>query len=909
MDEQVKSPTLFVGDLEKFCRRLKARHSISMEIMNKPLQLTRASVLQRQHRHFQKLVRDVWDRSFFYRDYYASHGIKEKDLPDLTVQDLPFVSKEMLVENFDKAVLDQRLRKKELESWIDTVRDPRQFYNDDLIVLHSSGSSGKIAIFVYDRKAWHVMTTTVATHLPPPKTGRYGRTRVATYLASHGHFAGVTSSVLMPKSEYEVLILSLLDSTERVVERLNNFQPDQLSGYSSSIAMLAELAILGHLNIRPRTIIVSGDLLTPSMERRIRAAWSAPIYVVYAASESIYLGIKEPDQKEMTLIDDLNVLEILDDNHRPVAPGETGRAVLTNLYNQTLPILRYELGDYLVRGKGESDSPFATILDIHGRVNDALPVLLENGVQDSIHPHILAAFFAAGLEKVQFISRAPDHVAIRYTADRDIDSDVRQEFQHILEMKRARQTNVDVQRVRQIDVDPQTGKLRLVQIEGRERSSARFETEDHSNRPAVRSRCLDPNNPFVEFEQKDIEQSIPDRFEKQVRKYPDRIAVKGNTGVFTYQALNWYANRVARAILNAQGVCQEPVTLLLEHDSSMIAAILGVLKAGKIYVPLDSSHPEASLSRILDDTGASLIVTDEKNITRAKALAGSARRSINIDSLDSSLSDENINMPISPDAPAYILYTSGSTAQPKGVLQNHRNTLHNIMNYTNAFHVCADDRLTLLHSSSFIMSTVDIFCALLNGAAVYPFDPRAEGIVRLAKWLIQEEITIYNWTATAFRVFAGALDRKDKLVNLRLIVLGGEPVTHRDVALYENCFAPDCILVNRLGSTETGNFRLYFVNKETEINRGIVPAGYAVEDKEVLLLDASGNELGFNEVGEIAVRSRYLALGYWRQPALTDAVFLPDPKESETKRYLTGDLGLMRPDGCLEYIRTQRLSL
>ena len=492
-------------------------------------------------------------------------------------------------------------------------------------------------------------------------------------------------------------------------------------------------------------------------------------------------------------------------------------------------------------------------------------------------------------------------MTIRYTADRDIDSDVRREFQRILEMKRARQTNVDVQRVRQIDVDPQTGKLRLVRIEGRERSSARVEAEDHSYRPAVRSRCLGPNNPFVEFEEKDIEQSIPDRFEKQVLKYPERIAVKGNTGIFTYQALNRYANRIGQAILHEQGVCQEPVTLLCAHDSPMIAAILGVMKTGKIYVPLDSSHPEGNLSRILDDTGGSLIITDEKNISQAEALAGSARRVINIDRLDSSLSDQDITMPISPDAPASILYTSGSTAQPKGVLQNHRNTLHNIKNYSNSFHVCIDDRITLLHSSSFIMSTVDIFCALLNGAAVCPFDFRAEGIVRLAKWMKREEITIYNWTATAFRVFAGALDQKDKLVKLRLIILGGEPVTHREVELYKNCFAPDCILVNRLGSTETGNFRLYFITNETEIDSGTVPAGYAVEGKEALLLDASGNELGFNEVGEIVVRSRYLALGYWRQPALTDAVFLPDPKESETKRYLTGDLGLMRPDGCLEY--------
>jgi acyl carrier protein len=200
------------------------------------------------------------------------------------------------------------------------------------------------------------------------------------------------------------------------------------------------------------------------------------------------------------------------------------------------------------------------------------------------------------------------------------------------------------------------------------------------------------------------------------------------------------------------------------------------------------------------------------------------------------------------------------------------------------------------------MSTVDIFCALLNGAAVCLFDPRAEGIVRLASWMVEEEITIYNWTSTAFRVFAEALDQKDTFPKLRLIVLGGEPVTHKDVQRYKNCLSDDCILVNRLGSTETGNFRLFFVNKETEIKTGIVPAGYGVDGKEVLLLDDRGNELGFNEVGEIAIRSRYLCSGYWRQPELTEEVFLRDPAGSDRRLYMTGDLGLMRPDGCLEYI-------
>ena len=419
---------------------------------------------------------------------------------------------------------------------------------------------------------------------------------------------------------------------------------------------------------------------------------------------------------------------------------------------------------------------------------------------------------------------------------------------------------------------------------------------------AIRAKCFHPSGSFVEFDKEEVEQSIPDRFEQMVRRYPERIAVKTKNYTLTYAELNRMANRVARAILARRGEGGEPIALLLEHDAPMVAAILGTLKAGKIFVPLDPSYPQAGLNYLFEDSQAALIVTDNKNLLVAEGLARSVRQLINIDELDSSLSDENIGLPLSPDTLAYILYTSGSTAQAKGVLQNHRNTLHTIMNYTNAFRVCVYDRLTLLHSCNFSVAIIDVFCALLNGAAIYPFNVRAEGMDQLANWLVHEEITIYNWNPAAFRSFVGTLTMKDELPKLRLVVLGSEPVISRDAELYKKYFSPQCILVNRLGSTETTNFRLYFIDRDAQINGTIVPVGYAVEDMEVLLLDGGGERVGFNEVGEIAVKSRDLAVGYWRNPALTRAVFLPDPMGGNQRIYLTGDLGRMRPDGCLTHV-------
>jgi hypothetical protein len=281
-------------------------------------------------------------------------------------------------------------------------------------------------------------------------------------MATHAHFAGIATALRMPASVYDVLILSLLDTPEHVIHQLNLFQPDRLSGYSSSITQLAAWAVEGRLTIRPGSIVVSGDLLTASMCRSIDEAWGAPIYNLYTAAESLYLAVQRPGHEEMTIIDELNILEILGEGDCLVAPGEQGRVVLTNLYNYTLPILRYELGDYVVRGTSQHNGPLATIRNISGRVNDALPVVLENGDHETLNPVLLAGFYAAGLEAVQFISLRPDHVQIDYVASRTIDDAIGREFQRLLALKAASRTSFVVRRVHRLATDAKTGKRPLV---------------------------------------------------------------------------------------------------------------------------------------------------------------------------------------------------------------------------------------------------------------------------------------------------------------------------------------------------------------------------------------------------------------------------------------------------------------
>lgn len=423
---------------------------------------------------------------------------------------------------------------------------------------------------------------------------------------------------------------------------------------------------------------------------------------------------------------------------------------------------------------------------------------------------------------------------------------------------------------------------------------------NNSLQQLIQRRNVHPNNTFIKFDKKDVELSVPERFQKQVDMHPEQIAVKTGEHVFTYNALNQFANRIARAILIKRQA--EPIAMLFESGAPIIAAILGVLKVGKFYVPLDPSLPQARISYILEDSQAGLLLTDSRNISFAKKLQISGLEILNIDEIDSSISCENLDLPLQPDNFAYIIYTSGSTGQPKGVIQNHRYILHLTMNYTNSGHICANDKLALLYSPNFAGAVRDIFCSLLNGATLLPYDVKQQGLIGLSSWLNQQEITILFAVATMFRHFVNTLTQQEEFPKLRLIQVGSETVYKKDVELYKQHFSNDCIFVANLGGSEISPIRQYFVDRETEIIGSTVPAGYAVEDHEVLLIDDEGKPVEFNQIGEIVVRSRYLFCGYWQRPDLTEAVLLKDVQEENKLLYKTGDLGCMLPDGCLLHL-------
>ena len=414
----------------------------------------------------------------------------------------------------------------------------------------------------------------------------------------------------------------------------------------------------------------------------------------------------------------------------------------------------------------------------------------------------------------------------------------------------------------------------------------------------VRSKCVHPTGTFIPFPADALDQSIPELFEKHARINPNHLAIKTLYHAYTYDELDRAANRVAHAIIGLRGEGEENIAVLIEHGAIHVIVILGILKAGKVYVPLDPLYPPKRLAYMLDDSQAELLVTNKSNRSLANDLAQRIPI-IDIDDLKSPSCVENLPVQQSSTCLATILYTSGSTGKPKGFAQTHRNIILDIRNYTNAAHFCKDDRMLLVASFSFAGSIRPLYSALLNGATLYPIDIRTEGITSLAEWLIGNEITIYRSVPTVFRHFVNTLDSKEKFPHIRLIILGGEPVYKKDVELYRDHFSEKCILLNRLGSGEVLTYCMNFIDKKTKIKGTHIPVGYVVSDKAVVLLDDEHNGNDKGQLKEIAVKSEFIFSGYWKRPDLDRDVLFQDDGSENSRIYCTGDVGLMHPDGCL----------
>ncbi|MEV1329719.1 non-ribosomal peptide synthetase [Micromonospora costi] len=401
--------------------------------------------------------------------------------------------------------------------------------------------------------------------------------------------------------------------------------------------------------------------------------------------------------------------------------------------------------------------------------------------------------------------------------------------------------------------------------------------------------------------------TIPAAFAAQVRRHPDRPAVLAGDDAVTYRQLAAAVAATAATVGPARG---GQAAMLCRHGVTSVTALLAALVAGRAYVPLEPSFPDRRLAHILADSAADVLLVDTAHAERAAQLVTLVDRPglrvVEIvdhrDAPDLGAVLAALTGRAGPDDPAYVLYTSGSTGAPKGVVQSHRNVLFGVANHVRNFGITPDDRTSVLTSFGYDMAVTDTFGAILSGAAAVPVDIRTHGLGHLARALARHRVTIYHSTPTVYRYLCAGLGPTGTLPDIRAVLLGGEEVTRHDVDLARRHFAPDTVFVNGYGTTEISFAAQYHLPADVTLDRTIVPIGHPLDGIEVLLIDEAGVA---GDTGEVVVRCPHVALGYWRLPELTAQRF---GERDGVRTYRTGDLARRLPDGRLEFLgRADRL--
>jgi amino acid adenylation domain-containing protein len=398
----------------------------------------------------------------------------------------------------------------------------------------------------------------------------------------------------------------------------------------------------------------------------------------------------------------------------------------------------------------------------------------------------------------------------------------------------------------------------------------------------------------IPFRPEDIEQSIPERFKKHVARAPDSIAVRTRTCELSYARLDSWSNAIAATLLRL-GAGSEPVPFLLPQGPPAIATTLGILKVGKFYVPLDPAWGSRRATALASDLNARVLLTDAEF---APSLRGRGLDIIELSPDPPADATPPVDVSVRSDQPAYVYFTSGSTGPPKGVIDCHRNVLHNVMRYTHALGIGNADRLSLLQSCGFSGAVSSMFAALLNGASSCPVDMRAETPARLARWLDEMAVTIYHSVPSLFR---GIVSAGEVFRHVRVVRLEGDRADRLDLEFFRRHFTPPAVLAIGLGATETGLVCQYFFDHHSELPEGVVPIGRAVTDMAFEVRGEDGRQVPPGIAGEIVVRSEYLASGYWNDSAATARAFQSASHGSQ-RAYKTGDRGRVSEGGSLEYL-------
>ena len=398
-----------------------------------------------------------------------------------------------------------------------------------------------------------------------------------------------------------------------------------------------------------------------------------------------------------------------------------------------------------------------------------------------------------------------------------------------------------------------------------------------------------------------FDESLVAAFERVVATFPSRIVCDSDVWEPTYLELNEMANRLARRLAADGSEFESRAAILMSHDAPMVAAALGVLKAGQTVVPLDPGDPLSRLRTLAEDAEPSLIITDALNRSLAKALVGADCRILDFEVATATGSVENPCISICPERTALLTYTSGTTGRPKGVMRPHLQLLKTVAAYSEALQSTENDRIPLFSSVSTGQCWNTICWSLLNGATLCPFRVRTRGVSGLADWIIDRKLTIYSSSASIFRSLIKTIDDRLVFSTVRAVRLASEPVTVDDFNAFRKHFPTSSVLVHGLTCSESSPIAWGRWTQDAKLPERVLPIGHFARDMDVSLLGEDGLPVPLGEVGEIVIKSRYVAKGYWRNSELTAKRFSAQLDANGTRLVRTGDQGRINADGLLEF--------
>lgn len=400
------------------------------------------------------------------------------------------------------------------------------------------------------------------------------------------------------------------------------------------------------------------------------------------------------------------------------------------------------------------------------------------------------------------------------------------------------------------------------------------------------------------------ELTISSLFEKQVEKYGLRTAVSYENLALTYEELNAKAEYVAASIQFKGIRSGDIVGIMLNRSLDMIVCVLAVLKLGAAYLPLDPNLPDERVNYMLSDSGAKLVIVNDRFV----------QYDVNIDfvnllSIEDSLSRgytlklHQEELDLNPENLAYVIYTSGTTGKPKGVQISHRNVIQLLCNDENRFDFNEQDIWTMFHSFSFDFSIWEMYGALLyGGKLIIVSDPIARDPLSFANLLEREQVTVLNQTPTYFLSLLNYGFVLGKInLSLRYIIFGGEALNPLLIKPFKDEY-PEVKLINMYGITETTVHVTYKELDNNSLELTISNIGTPLPTLQVYVFDANQNLCPINVVGELYVAGAGVSKGYLNLPDITEEKFSPCPFLPGSKMYKTGDLVKWLPNGELQYI-------